>query len=165
MYENESAKVKLGIEFLSALIEKDYRTDPTFDIQDLGAKMLEIGDDIKFLQSNLNLEVADDVEEAREELADDTLEEDELEDEIVECTRLVDTALTLYDAVRKRYFPLDESEEKKIQEKVFAEDSTSKAQPIRKRKRHLDNASQLGVFIVVLLAIIVLIGFLTGSFD
>ena len=134
MYENESDKVKLGIEFLSALIEKDYRTDPSFDIQNLGTKMLEIGEDIEFLQPNLNLEVADDVEEAREELADDTLEEDELEDEIVECTRRIDTVLDLFEAVRKRYFPLDEAEEKRIQEKVFSEVPKTNTQPSKKRK-------------------------------
>lgn len=78
---------------------------------------LEIADDIQSLRSNLDLEVAYDVEEDREELADDTLEEDELEDEIVECTRLIDRAVYLFGTVRKQYFPKEESEEVEIKKK------------------------------------------------
>lgn len=35
MYENESATLRAGIDFLQALTEKDYLLDPTFDDLDL----------------------------------------------------------------------------------------------------------------------------------
>ena len=40
MFEHESVAVKYGIEFLSALMEKDYRQDPTFDLSDLQDKLV-----------------------------------------------------------------------------------------------------------------------------
>ena len=40
MYENESAAVRAGIDFLQALTEKDYLLDPTFDVLDLEQKLI-----------------------------------------------------------------------------------------------------------------------------
>ena len=42
MYENESAAVRLGVEFLTTLTEKDYLTDLSFDPVDLESKLNEI---------------------------------------------------------------------------------------------------------------------------
>lgn len=42
MYENESAVVRLGIEFLQAMTEEDYLLDPTFDVLDLERELNEI---------------------------------------------------------------------------------------------------------------------------
>ena len=39
MYENEAAHVRLGIEFLQVMTEKDYLLDPSFDVLDLGSKL------------------------------------------------------------------------------------------------------------------------------
>ena len=60
MYENESAAVRLGIEFLQAMNEKDYLLDPSFDVMDLESKLNEIQADVNFLISNLPVEAIDD---------------------------------------------------------------------------------------------------------
>lgn len=147
MYENESNKVKAGVEFLSALMEKDYRNDPSFGPLDLVDKMMEIADDIKSLRNNLDYEVTDDVVEAREELADDTLEEDELEDEIVECDNLIERALNLLDDVRKRYFPLEESNIEHTADKANLGEPRLEQKPV-KNKRVMSPAEAifLGLF-------------------
>lgn len=49
MYENESAAVRQGVEFLMALTEIDYLTDPSFDSVDLEIKLNEIEADVIFL--------------------------------------------------------------------------------------------------------------------
>lgn len=134
MYENESNKVKAGVEFLSALMEKDYRNDPSFDPVDLAEKMMEIADDIKSLRDNFDYEVADDVVQAREELADDTLEEDELEDEIVECDNLIEHAINLFGDVRKRYFPLEESNIEHTTDKINLGGSRLEQMPVKKKR-------------------------------
>lgn len=105
MYENESNAVRLGIEFLQALNEKDYLTDPTFDPVDLESKLDEIQDDINFLISNLPVEAIDDDEERDEEYAGDFEDSEELEDEVVECERLIAQATELLEAVREHYLP------------------------------------------------------------
>ena len=105
MYENESNAVRLGIEFLQALNEKDYLTDPTFDPVDLESKLDEIQDDINFLISNLPVEAIDDDEERDEEYAGDFEDSEELEDEVVECEKLIAQATELLEAVREHYLP------------------------------------------------------------
>jgi len=67
MYENESAAVRLGVEFLTTLTEKDYLTDLSFDPVDLESKLNEIEADVIFLISNLPVEAIDDDEEREEE--------------------------------------------------------------------------------------------------
>ena len=105
MYENESNAVRLGIEFLQALNEKDYLSDPTFDPEDLESKLDEIQDDINFLIANLPVEAIDDDEERDEEYAGDFEDREELEDEVVECERLITQATELLEAVREHYLP------------------------------------------------------------
>ena len=60
MYANESAPVRLGIDFLQAMMEKDYLLDPTFDVLDLEQRLKEIQNDVNFLIANLPVEAIDD---------------------------------------------------------------------------------------------------------
>ena len=105
MYENESAAVRLGVEFLKALTEKDYLADPSFDPVDLESKLNEIEADVNFLISNLPVEAIDDDEEREEEYPDDFEDSEELEDEVVECEKLIAQAKELLATVRERYLP------------------------------------------------------------
>ena len=103
MYESESAAVRLGIDFLTALTEKDYLTDPSFDPIDLESKLNEIEADVDFLISNLPVEVIDNDEEREEEYLGDFEDSEELEDEVVECEKLITQAKELLAAVREHY--------------------------------------------------------------
>ena len=105
MYENESAAVRLGVEFLTALTEKDYLTDPSFDPVDLESKLNEIEADVNFLISNLPVEAIDDDEEREEEYPGDFEDSEELEDEVVECEKLITQAKELLVTVREHYLP------------------------------------------------------------
>ena len=89
MYENEAAHVRLGIEFLQAMTEEDYLLDPTFDVLDLERKLNEIQADVNRLISNLPVEAIDDDEEREQEYAGDFEDSEELEDEVVECEKLI----------------------------------------------------------------------------
>lgn len=105
MYENESAAVRLGIEFLRAMTEKDYLLDPSFDVLDLEQKLNEIQADVNFLISNLPVEAIDDDEQREEEYPGDFEDSEELEDEVVECEKLIAQATELLAAVREHYLP------------------------------------------------------------
>lgn len=105
MYENESAAVRLGIEFLTAMNEKDYLLDPSFDPVDLERKLDEIQADVNFLISNLPVEAIDDDVEREEEYPGDFEDSEELEDEVVECEKLITQATELLAAVREHYLP------------------------------------------------------------
>lgn len=105
MYENESAAVRAGVDFLQALTEKDYLLDPTFDVLDLEQKLIEILADVNFLISNLPVEVIDDDQEREEEYPGDFEDSEELEDEVVECEKLIAQATKLLEAVREHYLP------------------------------------------------------------
>ena len=105
MYENESAAVRAGIDFLQALTEKDYLLDPTFDVLDLEQKLIEIQADVNFLISNLPVEAIDDDQEREEEYPGDFEDSEELEDEVVECEKLIAQATGLLAAVREHYLP------------------------------------------------------------
>ena len=107
MYENESAAVRVGIEFLQALNEKDYLLDPSFDPVDLEQKLNEIQADVNFLISNLPVEAVDDDEEREEEYHGDFEDSEELEDEVVECEKLIAQATELLAAVREHYLPTE----------------------------------------------------------
>ena len=109
MYENESDAVRLGVEFLTALTEKDYLTDPSFDPVDLEGKLNEIEADVNFLISNLPVEAIDDDEEREEEYPGDFEDSEELEDEVVECEKLIVRAKELLSAVREHYLPSEET--------------------------------------------------------
>lgn len=109
MYENESAAVRLGIEFLQAMTEKDYLLDPSFDVLDLESKLNEIQADVNRLISNLPVEAIDDDEEREQEYAGDFEDSEELEDEVVECEKLIAQATELLKTVREHYLPSEES--------------------------------------------------------
>ena len=81
MYENESARVRLGIDFLTALNEKDYLLDPSFDPVDLERKLDEIQADVNFLISNLPVEAIDDDVEREEEYPGDFEDSEEFYDD------------------------------------------------------------------------------------
>ena len=109
MYENESARVRLGNEFLTALNEKDYLLDPSFDPVDLERKLNEIQADVNFLISNLPVEAIDDDVEREEEYPGDFEDSEELEDEVVECEKLIAQATALLATVREHYLPSEPS--------------------------------------------------------
>ena len=109
MYEYESAAVRLGIKFLTALNEKEYLLDPTFDPVDLENKLNEIQTDINILASNLPVEAIDDDEEREGEYPGDFEDSEELEDEVVECEKLIAQATKLLAAVREHYLPSEEA--------------------------------------------------------
>lgn len=104
MFEHESTAVKYGVQFLSALMEKDYRIDPTFNLSDLQDKLVEIQSDINILKSNLPYEAIDDAEEREPQYPNEFEDSEELEDEVVECDRLIAEANRLITAVKDRYF-------------------------------------------------------------
>ena len=76
MYENESAAVRAGIDFL---------------------------------QANLPVEAIDDDEEREDEYPGDFEDSEELEDEVVECEKLIAQAKKLIAAVKEHYLPSDVS--------------------------------------------------------
>ena len=103
MFENELAAVKYGIEFLSALMQKDYRSDPSFDLSDLKSKLAEMQTDVYRLKSNLPYEAIDDDEEREHQYPAEFEDRAELEDEIVECDRLIEQIQLLIKAVKSKY--------------------------------------------------------------
>lgn len=105
MFENESAAVRLGIEFLKAMTEKEYLLDPSFDVLDLEAKLDEIQSDIDFLIANLPVEAIDDDAMREEDFPGDFEDSEELEDEVVECEKLIAWATELMAIVREHYLP------------------------------------------------------------
>ncbi len=110
MFENESAAVKYGIEFLSALMQKDYRSDPSFDLSDLKNKLTVIQTDIYRLKSNLPYEAIDDEEEREHQYPAEFEDSAELEDEIVECDSLIEQAKLLIKAVKSKYHIIEDNE-------------------------------------------------------
>ena len=149
MYENESAAVRAGIDFLQALTEKDYLLDPTFDVLDLEQKLIEIQADVNFLISNLPVEAIDDDQEREEEYPGDFEDSEELEDEVVECEKLIAQATKLLASVRKHYLP---SEVSTAAPAVAA----PQAKPVRK-KRYINwsNVILIGIIIAIIAYIII----------
>ena len=144
MYENESAAVRLGIEFLTALNEKDYLLDPSFDPVDLERKLDEIQADVNFLISNLPVEAIDDDVEREEEYPGDFEDSEELEDEVVECEKLIAQATKLLAAVREHYLPSEPS--------VSTTPLTPAATSHQKKKRGIDWSF---IWIIVFLGILI----------
>lgn len=89
MYENELQAVLLGFDFLNNLDEKDYSNDPTFDKEDLRAKMMEIDNDVVSLYNQMPYDVLGNLHEERSEMPDDTMEEGEMEDEVAVCEKTI----------------------------------------------------------------------------
>lgn len=144
MYENESAPVRLGIDFLTALNEKDYLLDPSFDPVDLERKLDEIQADLNFLISNLPVEAIDDDVEREEEYPGDFEDSEELEDEVVECEKLIAQATKLLAAVREHYLPSEPS--------VATTPSTTATTSHQKKKRSIDWSF---IWIIVFLGILI----------
>lgn len=147
MYENESAAVRLGIEFLQAMTEKDYLLDPSFDVLDLESKLNEIQADVNRLISNLPVEAIDDDEEREQEYAGDFEDSEELEDEVVECEKLIAQATELLKKVREHYLPSEES---------LATVSSAPAQAPTSRKYRLSEDGRFRLWVIIFLALVVL---------
>lgn len=155
MYENESAPVRLGIEFLQAMMEKDYLLDPTFDVLDLESKLNEIEKDVNFLIANLPVEAIDDEEEEREgEYPGDFEDSEELEDEVVECEKLITQASQLLKTVREHYLPSEES--------LAAVSSTSAPAPAS-RKYRLSEDGRFRLWVIIFLALAVIVYMIFGD--
>ena len=103
MYESELQAVLYGFDFLNNLDEKDYRNDPTFDKEDLRAKMKEIDNDVVRLYNQMPYDVLGNLHEERGEMPDDTMEEGELEDEVVVCERAINVTVALLKKVSLKY--------------------------------------------------------------
>ena len=144
MYENESAAVRAGIDFLQALTEKDYLLDPTFDVLDLEQKLIEIQADVNFLISNLPVEAIDDDQEREEEYPGDFEDSEELEDEVVECEKLIAQATKLLATVREHYLPSEVAT-------VVPSAATPQTKPVRK-KRYINwsNVILIGIIIAII---------------
>ena len=103
MFEHESATVRLGIEFLSTLLEKDFRQDPTFTVEKLQHDLAEVQADVDTLIATLPFEAVDDAENREHEFPGDFEDSAELEDEIVECEHLIAQAQKDIAAVKAKY--------------------------------------------------------------
>ena len=163
MFENETNKLREDIALWEELLATDVRQDPKFEEHLLLSLFAGTQVHIEALKSNIPYESLDEPEELADELADDTLEEAEVEDEVVEIERLIDKAYELMGLAQAKYHPegLSVPEPDITAEKT--EDPVAPYKPLIKRKRQLDNASQLGVFIVVLIAIIALVYLIFGD--
>ena len=147
MYENEAAHVRLGIEFLQAMTEEDYLLDPTFDVLDLERKLNEIQADVNRLISNLPVEAIDDDEEREQEYTSDFEDSEELEDEVVECEKLIAQATELLKTVREHYLPSEEA---------MATVPANSAPAPTSRKYRLSEDGRFRVWVIIFLALVVL---------
>lgn len=145
MYENESAAVRAGVDFLQALTEKDYLLDPTFDVLDLEKKLNEIQADVNFLISNLPVEaIDDDQEREEEEYPGDFEDSEELEDEVVECEKLIAQATKLLATVREHYLPSEVAT-------VVPAAATPQIKPVRKKQYiNWSNVILIGIIIAII---------------
>ena len=155
MYENKSAAVRLGIEFLTALTEKDYLTDPSFDPVDLESKLNEIEADVNFLISNLPVEAIDDNEEREEEFSGDFEDSEELEDEVVECEKLIRQAKELLATVREHYLP-DESILASIASTPSPQPDPIKPKPVAQGSRKKKDIDWSFLWLIIILGILFL---------
>ena len=149
MYENESAAVRAGIDFLQALTEKDYLLDPTFDVLDLEQKLIEIQADVNYLISNLPVEAIDDDQEREEKYPGDFEDSEELEDEVVECEKLIAQATKLLATVREHYLPSEVAT-------AAPAAAAPQTKPVRK-KRYINwsNVILIGIIIAIIAYIII----------
>lgn len=154
MYENEAAHVRLGIEFLQAMTEEDYLLDPTFDVLDLERKLNEIQADVNRLISNLPVEAIDDDEEREQEYAGDFEDSEELEDEVVECEKLIAQATELLKKVREHYLPSEEA---------MAAVSAKPAPASTSRKYRLSEDGRFRVWVIIFLALVVIAYMIFGD--
>ena len=149
MYENESAAVRAGIQFLQAMTEKDFLLDPTFDVLDLESNLNEIQADVDNLIANLPVEAIDDDKEREQEYTGDFEDSEELEDEVVECEKLIAQASELLKAVREHYLPSEES-----LAAAYSSPAPASAPKRRKTRKSDINVYDLIVYIILALAVI-----------
>lgn len=163
MFENETNKLREDIALWEELLETDVRQDPKFEEHLLLSLFASTQVHIEALKSNIPYESLDEPEELADELADNTIEESEVEDEVVEIDRLIDKAYELMGLAQAKYYPegLPVPETDITTEKT--EEPVVPDKPLTRRKRHLDDASQLGIFIVVFIVVITLIYLLFGD--
>lgn len=154
MFENESAAVRAGIGFLQAMTENEYLLDPTFDVLDLERKLNEIQADVNRLISNLPVEAIDDDEEREQEYTSDFEDSEELEDEVVECEKLIAQATELLKTVREHYLPGEEA---------MATVSANSAPAPTSRKYRLSEDSRFRLFVIIALALIVIVSLILGD--
>lgn len=154
MYEIESAAVRAGIDFLQAMTEKDYLLDPTFDVLDMEQKLIEIQNDVNILISNLPVEAIDDDEEREGEYPGDFEDSEELEDEVVECEKLITKASQLLKTVREHYLPSEES---------LAAVSSTPAPAPTSRKYRLSEDSRFRIWVIIFLALAVIVYMIFGD--
>ena len=147
MYENEAAHVRLGIEFLQAMTEKEYLLDPTFEVLDLERTLNEIQADVNRLISNLPVEAIDDDEEREDEYPGDFEDSEELEDEVVECEKLIAQATELLKTVREHYLPSEEA---------MAAVSAKPAPAPTSRKYRLSEDGRFRLYVIIAFAIFVI---------
>ena len=160
MFENETNKIREDIALWEELLETDVRQDPKFEEHLLLSLFAGTQIHIEALRNNLPYESLDEPDDLSDELADDTLEEAEIEDEVVEIDHLIDRAYELMGLAQAKYYPDGLPVHETESPVECGESETTPTKPISKRKRHLDDASQLGVFIVVVIVAAVLIGLL-----
>lgn len=163
MFENETNKLRDDISLWEELLETDIRQDPKFEEHMLFSFFAVTQMHIDALRNNIPYESLDDPEELADELADDTLEDAEVEDEVVEIERLIDRAHELMELARNEYYPegLPGSETDPTVER--SESDSAPEKQITRRRRRLDDVSQMQVFVIVLLAVAVLIGVIFGD--
>lgn len=154
MYENESAAVRAGIDFLQAMTEEDYLLDPNFDVLYLEQRLKEIQNDVNFLIANLPVEAIDDDEEREGEYTGDFEDSEELEDEVVECEKLIARATVLLKTVKEHYLPSEES--------LAAVSSTSAPAPTS-RKYRLSEDSRFRLWVIIFLALVVIAYMIFGD--
>lgn len=154
MYENEAAHVRLGIEFLQAMTEKEYLLDPTFDVLDLERKLNEIQADVNRLISNLPVEAIDEDEEREDEYPGDFEDSEELEDEVVECEKLIAQATELLKTVREHYLPSEET---------MATVSTKPTPAPTSRKYRVSEDGRFRLWVVIFLALVVIAYMIFGD--
>ena len=111
---------------------------------DLEQKLNEIQADVNFLISNLPVEAIDDDEQREEEYPGDFEDSEELEDEVVECEKLIAQATELLAAVREHYLPSELSAPSTVV-------ATPETKPVRK-KRYINwsNVILIGIIIAII---------------
>lgn len=149
MYENESAAARAGVDFLQALTEKGYLLDPTFNVLDLEQKLIEIQADVNFLISNLPVEAIDDDQEREKEYPGDFEDSEELEDEVVECEKLIAQANKLLATVREHYLPSEVA--------IAAPAAAAPQTKLVRKKRYINwsNVILIGIIIAIIAYIII----------
>lgn len=163
MFENDTNKLREDIVLWEEVLETDTRQDPKFEEHLLLSLFAVTQMHIDALRSNIPYEFLDEPEELADELSDDTLEDAEVEDEVVEIDRLIDRACELMKMAQNKYYPggLPAPETDIALDRT--ESIVAPEKPVARRRRRLDDVSQMEVFVVVLLAVAVLIGLIFGD--